>query len=436
MTNIEDFNKKINMPSNFYESKEFKNTFLELEKSNRSYLLMGKAGTGKSTFIEYFRSKTKKQSVVLAFTGVAAIRIKGQTIHRFFKLPHRIPKKSDFKILKNQEFIKTLDTIIIDEVSMVRADLLDSIDIALKKNRGNKLPFGGLQIIMVGDIFQLPPIVKNNEKEFIDTKYPNGAWFFNSNAYKLSNVINLEFNKVYRQKDEYFINKLQDVRENKVTHEVLSYFNKRVTDKNQLLAEKFILLAPTNKAVHDYNYYKLQNLDSQEYTYKGEIKGSFYESDMSTENHLKLKVGAQIMMVKNHADKVWVNGSIGTVVELGQEKISVKINNRKFNVEREKWEKYEYRRKSNGKFYPLEVGSFRQFPIKLAWAATVHKSQGLTFDNIFLDLDQGAFSHGMTYVALSRVKTYEGLHLKRPIKESDIIFDKSVYKLYSSLRLF
>lgn len=531
MSYVTQFDLGTELPKNFYESKNFKELRLNLENSNQSYFLTGKAGTGKSTFVEYFRINTKKNVMILAYTGIVSIKCRGRTIHSFFGFPHRLLKGKDCKKLSNQNFIKSLNTLIIDEVSMVNPNLMDAIDKSLKVNRENDLPFGGVQMLFVGDVFQLSPVAKNREKEYLEKIYPEGNFFFNSKWFKILDPKRIEFERIFRQKDIDFIQNLENVRRNQISDKVLDFFNQRVIDlkkekikdsisfqekinqikfiypitfknwnekdekntgetmqeiKNKylnaykkwtdeedqnlkrLLKEKkciyeiseffkrkptavcsriitlsennnnksrgLILLAPTNRRTYQINHEELNKIKSPEFSYIGKVTGSFKTSDMMSERNLKLKVGAQVMLTKNDMNNRWVNGTIGFIEKLEKDKIFVKIGKKVFQVDKVKWEKFDYFVKEK-KFEPKVIGTFEQYPIRLAWAATIHKCQGQTFEKAIIDFDSGSFAHGMTYVALSRVKSIEGLNLVRPIKSSDIKFDKRIYQFQDSVEL-
>ena len=533
MNYVAQFDLGTELPKNFYESKLFKQLRNNLENSRQSYFLTGKAGTGKSTFVEYFRLNTKKNVMILAFTGIVSIKCRGRTIHSFFNYPHHILKRKDCKILRNQDFLKSLNTLIIDEVSMVNPNLMDAIDRSLKVNRKNDYPFGGVQMLFVGDIFQLAPIAKDKEKEVLDRMYPEGNFFFNSKSFKILNPKRIEFERIFRQKDLDFIQKLENIRRNQLTNEVLDFFNKRVIENNKKenkddssnyqerlsklqikyplifknwkdedginyheprsktiliypnhnkrwsseednklrrfikiqkciyeistifkrkpsairgrilkfeeeslndLSNGLILLAPTNRRTYQVNHKKLDSLESSEFSYIGKVTGSFKLSDMMSEKNLKLKVGAQVMLTKNDPSGRWVNGTIGFVDKLEKDKIFVKVGKKVFQVEKALWEKFDYIVK-DGKFEPKVIGKFEQYPIKLAWAATIHKCQGQTFEKAVIDFDSGSFAHGMTYVALSRVKSLDGLHLIRPIRFSDVRFDERIYNFQKTVEL-
>ena len=426
MKYVTRFDTGTELPKNFYLNKQTKVLYEDLNNQNKSVLLTGKAGTGKSTFVEYLRLNTHKKVQVLAFTGVSALKGRGRTIHSFFELPHRIAnKKRDYKLLRHHDYIKKLDLIIIDEVSMVRADLLDAMDRQLRLNCTKELPFGGIQILFVGDVFQMPPVVRGPEKEVLDVAYPEGPYFFNSKSYQKVDPLYIELTKVFRQKDQRFIEVLEDVRRNRITEILLDYLNTRVITNQKDIPSGLILLAPTNSRTNDVNIKKLNSLQSEEFKYTGKVTGNFQINDMPTEKVLRLKVGSQVMMVKNNSE--WVNGTIGFIHTLEKDKVIIKIGNKLHNVDKEMWEKWDYEL-IRGKYEPKVIGTFIQYPLKLAWAATIHKCQGQTFEKAVVDLDIGAFTHGMAYVALSRVKSIEGLYLFRKIKRSDIKFDQRIKK--------
>lgn len=428
MLNLSKFDNETELPSNFYLNKQTKDLFNEVIDKNSHVLLTGKAGTGKSTFIEYLRINSPKKIQILTFTGVAAIKGRGKTIHSFFELPHRIPnKKKDFKILRRHGWISQLDLIIIDEVSMVRADLLDAMDRSLKLNRKNELPFGGIQILFVGDIFQLTPIVNGVEKKVLDEYYPDGPFFFNSKSFLSINPTYVELKKVYRQKDQKFIQVLEEVRRNRITDSLLDYINQRVVKNFNDIPPGLILLAPTNSKTLEINTKKLLALNNEQFNFIGTITGSFHQNDMATEEFLHLKVGSQVMMIRNDRNGRWVNGTLGLVHQLSHNSIIVKIGNNLYDVGEEVWEKWDYQL-IDSKYEPKIIGTFTQFPIKLAWAATIHKCQGQTFDKAVVDFDSGAFSHGMAYVALSRVKSLEGLFLIRCVEKKDVRSDRRINK--------
>jgi len=403
---------------------EFKNIFNQMEYSDKNIFITGNAGTGKTTLLEYFRLNSKKNFVILASTGISAIKAKGKTIHSFFLFPPRILINEKVKRLRSK-IINKIDTILIDECSMIRCDVLDAIDKSLRLNRNSEKSFGGVQIILLGDIHQLPPVIRENEQDIFDNFYPNGHYFFNAYCYSESNIQLYELTKIYRQKDEKFIKILNKIRTGNVTNIDLLPLNNTVTFQDSNLPSETIILSPTNRKVDSINSFNLQNINSEVFSYQSKETGNFKERP--ADEILKLKVGAQVMLIKNDtkSPKRWVNGSIGTVTELSTNSIHLKIKNKVHKIIQDTWEKFDYLIK-NGQVTHEVVATFTQYPIKLAWAVTIHKSQGQTFEKVIIDLDRGSFAHGQTYVALSRVTSLEGLFLTRPIEISDIIFDNNL----------
>lgn len=409
---------------------DFRHALELIERQGRSAFITGKAGTGKSTLLRYFRAKTNKATVVLAPTGLAAINVSGQTIHSFFKFPPKFIDKDNIRRSRNAELFRKLDTIIIDEVSMVRADLMDGIDAALRLNRGNpKTPFGGVQLVFFGDLFQLPPIVRERElKEYFNDHY-GGPYFFLAKAFEGLDLPYIDLQKIYRQSDDKFKDLLNKIREKKIDQDLLKTLNSRVRSVGDFNGSgSYITLTTTNDAAFQTNMAFLEKISEKNYTYKASVTGRFDPTSFPTEEVLELKKGAQVMMIKNDPDKRWVNGTLGKISELQEEKICVEIYGTSYEVEKETWQniEYQYNREKN-RIEERIVGTFQQYPLRLAWAITIHKSQGQTFERVAIDLGRGAFAHGQTYVALSRCKSLEGISLSRPVTPGDIIFDDKVY---------
>ena len=403
---------------------EFKEIFNKMEHYNQNMFITGKAGTGKTTLLEYFRINSKKNFIILASTGISAIKAKGKTIHSFFLFPPRILINEKIKRLRSK-IISKVDTILIDECSMIRCDLLDAIDKSLRLNRNSKKSFGGVQIILLGDIHQLPPVIRENEQEIFNNFYPEGHYFFHANCYPDSNIRTFELSKIYRQKDEEFINILNKIRSGNISNMDLLPLKKRVVDQNSNLPPETIILSPTNRKVDSINRINLQNINSETFSYQSLETGVFKEKP--ADEILELKVGAQVMLIKNDtkSPKRWVNGSIGIVTELTNDSIQLKIKDKIYKITQDTWEKYDYLIK-DGQVIHEVTATFMQYPIKLAWAVTIHKSQGQTFEKVIVDLDKGSFAPGQTYVALSRVISIEGLFLTREIDISDILFDNNL----------
>ena len=406
-----------------------------IEYTSTHLFLTGKAGTGKTTFLRELQQNCPKRMIVLAPTGIAAINAGGSTIHSFFQLPFApfIPderyKRMDFKLRKQKvKLIRSLDLIIIDEISMVRADLLDQIDAVLRQYRNKYEPFGGVQLLMIGDLQQLAPVAKEEEWNLL-SQYYESPYFFSSLALKQTQYVTIELKTVYRQSDPVFLHLLNCIRSNKADAQVLEQLNRRfIPNFSPTDQEAYIRLVTHNWQAQQINEGELAKIPQKTYVYDAEISGTFPEFSYPTEAKLTLKVGAQIMFIKNDTDKRYYNGTLGEVTALDEKCCTVRTADKRFemNLEKEEWLNTRY--VLNEKTQQIEEkteGSFRQYPIKLAWAITIHKSQGLTFEKAIIDA-HSAFAHGQTYVALSRCKTLEGLVLSSPIPPSAIIQDNAV----------
>ena len=424
---IKNYIKHHDLPDNLEVKDDFKEIYNVMEYSKQNMFITGKAGSGKTTLLEYFRINSKKNFVILASTGISAIKAKGKTIHSFFLFPPRILINEKIKRLPSK-IIGKVETILIDECSMIRSDVLDGIDQSLKLNRRNEEIFGGVQIILLGDIYQLPPVVRDNEQEIFNNFYPQGHYFFNSNCYQSSYIKTFELEKVYRQKDKIFLNILNKIRLGNVTNNDLSIINERTINDYSEIPEETIILSPTNRKVDNINNLNLQNIQSKSFIFKSSQTGDF--KDRPAHETLELKVGAQVMMVKNDTKfpKRWVNGSIGVVSQLDEKSIHLKIKNNVYKIIQDTWDRFNYTIK-DGEVKHEVVATFTQYPIKLAWAVTIHKSQGQTYENVIIDLDNGTFADGQTYVALSRSVSLKGVFLTRKIKHSDIIFNNRISNL-------
>lgn len=423
-----------------------KQALLDLEQSRKHIFLTGNAGTGKSTLLEYWRENTKQTIAVLAPTGVAALNVKGQTIHSFFGFRpdvtvekiHRFYRKKDKKGL-----FKKLDTIVIDEVSMVRADLLDCIDQLLRMHGKNQNePFGGIRMIFIGDLHQLPPVVTNNEKN-IFTDYYKTPYFFSANVFEELDLQFIELEKIYRQNDEEFISILAAMRKNNVSESQLDKFNTRYDPQFETPSNRFfITLTTTNKTAQKINEYHLNKLFNERFTFTGKADGKFETKYLPTSETLELKVGAQIMMVANDKKGRWVNGSLGKISGIVHSKnnesdtIMVELENGvEVSVEPHTWEmfKLDYN-PANDKLQTQTVGSYTQYPLTLAWAITIHKSQGKTFDNVIIDFGWGTFAHGQAYVALSRCTNLQGIVLTKPFDQKFIIIDPHIHTFLTTFK--
>ena len=415
------------LPDDFVLSEEFESIVEQLESTKDHFYITGKAGSGKSTLLAYFRSVTQKNTAVLAPTGVAAIRVKGQTIHSFFGFPPKVIQTRHIKKVRQIELLQNLETLIIDEISMVRADVFDAIDYSLRVHR-KKLtqPFGGVQVIVFGDLFQLPPVVNMDESSLLERIYPNGQFFFHSNIFQDAQFKTLELQSIYRQTDDHFIYLLNAVRDGSITNSQIDNLNDSLVD-NFEMDEGKIILTTTNARASGINQNYLKQLSSEEFSYRAQATGQFYKELFPTDEVLKLKKGAQVIMIKNDPEKRWVNGSIGTIHDIAEKKIKVKINHKIYEVKKEKWDRIQYSYDDDQQEVLENVtGSFKQYPMRLAWAITIHKSQGQTFEKVIIDMSQGSFAPGQLYVALSRCISLEGIELLRPLKKSDVIVNKQL----------
>ena len=415
------------LPDDFVLSEEFESIVEQIENTKDHFYITGKAGSGKSTLLAYFRSVTKKNTAVLAPTGVAAIRVKGQTIHSFFGFPPKVIQTRHIKKVRQIELLQNLETLIIDEISMVRADVFDAIDYSLRVHR-KKLtqPFGGVQVIVFGDLFQLPPVVNMDESSLLERIYPNGQFFFHSNIFQDAQFKTLELQSIYRQTDDHFIYLLNAVRDGSITNSQIDNLNDSLVD-NFEMDEGKIILTTTNARASGINQNYLKQLSSEEFSYRAQATGQFYKELFPTDEVLKLKKGAQVIMIKNDPEKRWVNGSIGTIHDIAEKKIKVKINHKIYEVKKEKWDRIQYSYDDDQQEVLENVtGSFKQYPMRLAWAITIHKSQGQTFEKVIIDMSQGSFAPGQLYVALSRCISLEGIELLRPLRKSDVIVNKQL----------
>ena len=402
--------------------------FNTIEKTHSNVLILGQAGTGKSTFVNYLKTASAKRIVCACPTAVSALNIGGQTIHSLFQIQPRdfiFPEMLKLKA-KPRNILNATDVLIIDEISMVAPDLLDAIDVLARMARHNNEPFGGIQIVAIGDLFQLPPVITTNATDFYKQVYEHeNAYFFDSNVYKRAHFIKYDFDTVYRQNDTDLLDNLRKLRDNDMS--ALNFFNQcRIPDYE--IRKNAVIITPFRAVAERINIERLNQINAPEIEYIGVLNGAFNANDVPAPLNLKLKQGALVVFVKN-GDK-WHNGSVGIVENLGAKEIIVRLLNDDKNdlviVKPEKWEKIEYLRDENDRIQENEIGSYKQFPLMLGYAMTIHKAQGKTLNKVVLDISRGAFAHGQTYVALSRTRRACDIHVVKSLSNKDVIFDSRV----------
>lgn len=400
--------------------------------SGTNVFLTGRAGTGKTTLTRALLKRLGSKAAVLAPTGVAAMHAGGQTLHSFFRLPPRLIEPADVKRLKNARAIKALEVLVIDEISMVRSDMMWAIDAALRMNRNSSAPFGGVQMVLVGDLAQLPPVVQGEEAAYLEMAY-GGPFFFHTPVFRDAGFTLIELETVYRQSDPDFVEILNAIREGEIRRDQGRRLNERVTGRSALEAsETHVVLTPTNAAAARINSARLDALVGEPRLLPGKVEGQFEERVRPTDEPLILKPGARVMLIRNDPAGRWVNGSLGEVVAFCADGVKVHVNGQTHTVEPVKWERFRYTADAGAETLKKEtVGAFEQYPLRLAWAMTIHKAQGLTLDKVYLDLPGRLFAHGQAYVALSRARSIEGLELSRGLAPSDLITDERIFDVRS-----
>lgn len=414
----------------------FRHAWDVMTETRETVLITGKAGTGKSTLLRHFVKNSGRTCVVVAPTGIAAINAGGVTVHSFFGLPLRPLMPADSEIKKFAKYhpkykiMREMEVLVVDEVSMLRADIIDAIDYSLRINLNSPFPFGGKQVVFFGDMFQLEPVIQNSEVErHLFSEIYKSHYFFHARVFEDLPLPNIELTKVYRQQDETFIHLLNSIRLGNAGEGELEELNSRYNPEYEPDADELaITLCTRNRMADDINDYMLSRLEGKAEEYSGKIEGDFNLRNLPTAPKLVLKKGAQVVFIKNHSSGKYVNGTLGRITALDQMNIWVELEDgEEVVLQKETWENKVYRFDNvNRRIQSDVVGQFTQYPVKLAWAITIHKSQGLTFEKAIIDLGGGAFAHGQLYVALSRCRTLNGLYLRQLIRYPDIIVDERV----------
>ena len=417
-------------PAGVTPTQEYLAAIDHLGDADGHLFVTGRAGTGKSTLLRCLREMIDGEMVVVAPTGLAAVNVGGQTIHSFFGLPPRLVRPDDIRRSRNGALMRKLRFLVIDEVSMVRSDLMWAIDQSLRINRGRpREPFGGVRLVMFGDLHQLPPVVQEAEvASYLESEYGGPFFFSVASLREGAGTARLELDHVFRQKDEGLLAVLNKVRDGAADADDLAILNERVNPIRTLReGDPYVILTPTNAAAQRINMSYLEALAGPLTAYEAGVTGEFGSGAHPTDQRLLLKAGAKVIMLRNDPDRRWVNGTVARISRLAEKQIWIEIGGTEHEIEPVAWEsrRYAYDQTAQ-KIVETVAGTFRQFPVRLAWALTIHRSQGLTLDPVYIDLGRGTFAHGQAYVALSRCRSLDGLALARPLRPLDILFDPSV----------
>ncbi|HEX2840645.1 DEAD/DEAH box helicase [Hyphomicrobium sp.] len=416
-------------PDGITPTEEYRAALDYVREEEGHLFVTGRAGTGKSTLLRGLRNLIESELVVVAPTGLAGVNVGGQTIHSFFGLPPRLLRSDDIRRSRNGTVMRKMKFLVIDEVSMVRSDLMWAIDQSLRINRGRpREPFGGVRLVLFGDLHQLPPVVQEAEvAQHLESEF-GGPFFFSVPALgEGAGTTRLELTQVFRQSDETLISVLNRIRDGEADEDDLAELNQRVAPIRTLgEGEKFVILTPTNAAAQRINTAYLDALSGKARTYEAGITGDYTNASHPTDSALTLKAGAKIILLRNDPDRRWVNGTIARVSRLEEKKVFIEVAGREHELEPASWEQRRYAYdKDAEKIVGTVAGTFKQYPVRLAWALTIHKAQGLTLDNVYIDLGRGTFAHGQAYVALSRCRSLQGLALARKLEPRDILFDRA-----------
>ena len=416
-------------PAHVRPTSEFQAALDHVREGEGNLFVTGRAGSGKSTLLRSICDQIVEEKVVLAPTGLAAVNVGGQTIHSFFGFPPRLIRTDDIRRSRNGRLMRRIKLLIIDEVSMVRSDLMWAIDQSLRLNRGRpREPFGGVRLVLFGDLHQLPPVVQEAEvADHLETSF-GGPFFFSLPSLRDgSGTALLELTAVFRQSEEALLRVLNRIREGNVDESDLEVLNDRVSPIRTLSeGDPYVILTPTNAAAHRINMAYLNALAGTAYSYEAAVGGDYSAAAHPTDTTLTLKAGAKVMMLRNDSEGRWVNGTVARISRLDEKRVWVEVGGTEHEVEPASWEsrRYAYDQAAQ-KIVETVAGTFKQFPLRHAWALTIHKSQGLTLDKVYIDLGRGTFAHGQAYVALSRCRTLAGLALARTLVPRDIMFDSA-----------